>query len=125
MSNFGDKVQAVLADTQIEYAISTDLGDLLPGGKRLLLNFVARHIKKMIPKYSIPDGLKFREVLALGKNSPALKPHRAQQQDVVQSQLEMSKVEERLSRIQQQEEEARARLAEKVGAAAYLELDPQ
>jgi len=50
---------------------------------------------------------------------------RAQQQDVVQSQLEMSKVEERLSRIQQQEEEARARLAEKVGAAAYLELDPQ
>nr|ABB79936.1 outer membrane efflux protein [uncultured bacterium pES01019D12] len=49
---------------------------------------------------------------------------RAQQQDVVQSQLEMSKVEERLSRIQQQEEEARARLAEKVGAAAYLELDP-
>jgi len=50
---------------------------------------------------------------------------RAQQQDVVQSQLEMSKVEERLSRIQQQEDEARARLAEKVGAAAYLELDPQ
>lgn len=50
---------------------------------------------------------------------------RAQQQDVVRSQLELSKVEERFSRIQQQEEEARARLAEKVGAAAYLELDPQ
>jgi len=50
---------------------------------------------------------------------------RAQQQDVVRSQLELSKVEERLSRMQQQEEEARARLAEKVGAAAYLELDPQ
>jgi len=50
---------------------------------------------------------------------------RAQQQDVVQSQLELSKVEERLSRIQQQEEEARARLAELIGASAYLELDPQ
>lgn len=49
---------------------------------------------------------------------------RAHQQDVVQSQLELYKVEERLSRIQQQEEEARARLAEKVGAAAYLELEP-
>jgi len=50
---------------------------------------------------------------------------RAHQQDVVQSQLELSKVEERLNRIRQQEEEARARLAEKVGAAAYLDLDPQ
>ena len=36
---------------------------------------------------------------------------RARQQDAVQAQLEVSKVEERLTRIQQQEEEARARLA--------------
>jgi outer membrane protein TolC len=50
---------------------------------------------------------------------------RAHQQDVVQSQLELSKVEERLSRIQQQEEQARARLAQRIGASAYLELDPQ
>ncbi len=50
---------------------------------------------------------------------------RAQQQDVVQAQLELSKVEERLTRIQQQEEEARARLAERIGADAYRDLDPQ
>jgi len=49
---------------------------------------------------------------------------RAQQQDVVQSQLELSKVEERLSRIGQQEEEARARLAESIGEAAWMDLDP-
>ena len=50
---------------------------------------------------------------------------RAHQQDVVQAQLELSKVEERLARIQQQEEEARARLAEWIGADAYRDLDPQ
>lgn len=50
---------------------------------------------------------------------------RAHQQDVVQAQLEFSRVEERLSRIQQQEEEARARLAERIGAAAYHALEPQ
>jgi len=50
---------------------------------------------------------------------------RAQQQDVVQAQLELSKVEERLARIRQQEEEARARLAEWIGAEAYRDLDPQ
>lgn len=50
---------------------------------------------------------------------------RAQQQDVVQAQLELSKVEERLARFRQQEEEARARLAEWIGAEAYRDLDPQ
>lgn len=50
---------------------------------------------------------------------------RAHQQDVVQAQLELSKVEERLARIQQQEEEARARLAERIGADAYRDLDQQ
>jgi len=49
---------------------------------------------------------------------------RAHQQDVVQAQLELSKVEERLTRIRQNEEEARARLAERIGADAYRDLDP-
>ncbi len=49
---------------------------------------------------------------------------RAHQQDVVQAQLELSKVEERLARIQQQEEEARARLAERIGADAFRALNP-
>ncbi len=48
---------------------------------------------------------------------------RAHQQEVVQAQLELSKVEERLARIGQQEEEARARLAEWIGADAYRELE--
>lgn len=47
---------------------------------------------------------------------------RAQQQEVVQAQLELSKVTERLARIQQQAEQARARLAERIGADAYREL---
>jgi len=50
---------------------------------------------------------------------------RAHQQDVVQTQLELSKVEERLAGIQQQQEQARARLAEWIGADAYRELEPQ
>jgi len=49
---------------------------------------------------------------------------RAHQQDVVQTQLEHSRVEERLALIQQQEEQERARLAERIGEDAYRELDP-
>lgn len=50
---------------------------------------------------------------------------RAHQQDVVQAQLELFKVKERLIRIQQQEQEARARLAERIGTDAYRDLDLQ
>jgi len=50
---------------------------------------------------------------------------RAHQQDVVQAQLELARVEERLAGIQQQEDQARARLAERIGADAYRDLDPQ
>ncbi len=50
---------------------------------------------------------------------------RAHQQDVVQAQLEVSKVKERLAGMRQQEEEARARLAEWIGANAYRDLEPQ
>lgn len=47
---------------------------------------------------------------------------RAHQQEVVHAQLELSKVRERLARIQQQAEQARARLSERIGADAYREL---
>ena len=49
---------------------------------------------------------------------------RAHQQDVVQSQLELSRVRERLVGMKQQEEQARARLAEMIGAAAFRKLEP-
>ena len=50
---------------------------------------------------------------------------RAHQQDVVQTQLEVAKVEERLAGIQQLEQQERARLAERIGAEAHRELDSQ
>ena len=50
---------------------------------------------------------------------------RAHQQDVVQTQLELSRVEERLALMRQEEERERSRLAEWIGEDAYRELDPQ
>jgi len=47
---------------------------------------------------------------------------RAHQQDVVQAQLELSKVQERLALIRQQENEARARLAERIEADAFRDI---
>jgi outer membrane protein TolC len=48
---------------------------------------------------------------------------RVQQQDVLRAAVELAKVEDRATRISQQEEQARARLETWIGAAAYRELE--
>lgn len=48
---------------------------------------------------------------------------RSQQQDVTQAALEVARAEDRGTRIAQQEDQARARLARWVGDAAYAQLD--
>lgn len=49
-----DKAEAVLADTDIEYVLLTQLGDMHGFVKRHLINFVVRHVKKMQPAFSLP-----------------------------------------------------------------------
>ncbi|MBN7796422.1 AMP-binding protein [Parahaliea mediterranea] len=74
MSTFGDKVAEVLPHTSIETVIVTNIGDLLPFVKRTTYNFLAHHIKKMVPRFSIRGIKSFRNALAMGRRSPQQKP---------------------------------------------------
>ncbi|MCD9032938.1 long-chain fatty acid--CoA ligase [Luteimonas sp. Y-2-2-4F] len=67
LDNFGRTVQEVLADTQVRQVVTTGLGDLLPFPKGALVNFVLKHVKKMVPDYDIPGAVRFREALAAGQ----------------------------------------------------------
>lgn len=49
--------------TAIEHVLVTEPGDLLPLVKRLLVNFVVRYVRKMIPKYAIGSAVPFRAIL--------------------------------------------------------------
>ena len=73
MNNFGDKVARVLPQTQIKTLIGTDVGDLLPTGKRLMINFMMRYVKKMVPAFSIPGQLSLRQALKMGQQSEVAK----------------------------------------------------
>ncbi len=66
LDNFGKTVQDVLADTQVRKVITTGLGDLLGFPKGPIVNFVLRHVKKMVPDYRIHGAIRFRDALALG-----------------------------------------------------------
>ena len=67
LANVGEAAAEVLADTPVETVIMTELADLHPGFKGRLINFAARHVKKMIPDYDMPGAISFRKAVAQGR----------------------------------------------------------
>ncbi|MEJ7746582.1 MAG: long-chain fatty acid--CoA ligase [Luteimonas sp.] len=67
LDNFAHVVQNVLPATQIKQVISTGLGDLLGFPKGAIVNFVLKHVKKMVPDYDIPGAVRFNDTLTLGR----------------------------------------------------------
>jgi len=67
LDNFGATVQEVSADTALRQVITSGLGDMLGFPKGALVNFVLRHVKKMVPDYDIPGAIRFRDALVLGQ----------------------------------------------------------
>ncbi|MCP4767641.1 MAG: AMP-binding protein [Gammaproteobacteria bacterium] len=66
MENFCHTLDEVIADTPIEHVITTQLGDMLNFPKSLIVNLVVKYVKKMVPKFSLPRGVKFKDALRLG-----------------------------------------------------------
>jgi long-chain acyl-CoA synthetase len=67
LDNFGKTVQEVIADTPLKQVIATGLGDMLAFPKGVIVNFVLKHVKKMVPDYDIPGATRFRDALILGQ----------------------------------------------------------
>ena len=69
LDNFAHTVEQVLADTQVKQVITTGLGDML-GLKGSVMNFVLKHIKKMVPDFDIRGAVRFRSTLERGAAHP-------------------------------------------------------
>ena len=65
LENFAVTLQAVLRNTAIKHVVVAAMGDLM-GAKGLIVNFVVRHVKKMVPAWSLPGHIKFNAVIAEG-----------------------------------------------------------
>ncbi|SDH71176.1 AMP-binding protein [Paraburkholderia phenazinium] len=71
--NFAKTVEDALPGTRVENVVVTGLGDLLADGlnpKGRLLNFMLRHVKKMVPKYNLPKAVRLLDALAIGYTRP-------------------------------------------------------
>lgn len=75
VSNFAATLEKVVFNTQVEHVILTRMGDQLSFGKRTLVNFMVKYIKKLVPKYKLPHAVSFREALSIGKQRQYVKPN--------------------------------------------------
>ncbi|MBX2963290.1 MAG: AMP-binding protein [Cyclobacteriaceae bacterium] len=72
--NFAHSLEKILASTSIKHIIVTELGDMVGGLKGILVNFVVKHIKKMVPAFSLPTAVSFKDVLKKGASLSFSKP---------------------------------------------------
>ena len=65
--NAAHVLEHCIGATDIEEVIVTGIGDLLGFPKGPLVNFVLRHVRKQVKRYTLPDAHSFDEVLEQGK----------------------------------------------------------
>jgi long-chain acyl-CoA synthetase len=66
VENFAHTLQDVIAKTKVRQVVLTSIGELL-GFKGLIVDFVLRHVKKMVPAYAMPGAIRFGDALAEGR----------------------------------------------------------
>ncbi|WP_076592523.1 long-chain-fatty-acid--CoA ligase [Herminiimonas arsenitoxidans] len=63
LENFASTLEKVIASTQVKHVIVASMGDMFSGVKGAIVNFVVRHVKKMVPAYTLPYAVTFKDVL--------------------------------------------------------------
>jgi long-chain acyl-CoA synthetase len=66
VENFASVLQAALPKTSVKHVITTQIADLLPQPKAWLMNAVIKHIKRMVPKWDIPNSISLKRALQSG-----------------------------------------------------------
>ena len=72
VANFASTLQEVIEETPVRHVVVTEVGDLFPWWKRMLVNFVVRRVKKMVPHYHLPQACTLRAALVIGERQPRL-----------------------------------------------------
>jgi long-chain acyl-CoA synthetase len=67
LENFAKTLEAVIARTQVKTVVTTRIGDMLGFPKSLITNFAVKHVKKMVPDFSLPGAIAWGSALAAGR----------------------------------------------------------
>ncbi|MEJ7806986.1 MAG: long-chain fatty acid--CoA ligase [Telluria sp.] len=67
LENFATTLEQVLTKTGVKHIVVANMGEMLGGLKGTIVNFVVRNVKKMVPAFSLPNAVRFKDVLAQGE----------------------------------------------------------
>ena len=74
IENFATTLQQCLAHTPVKHVVLCAMGDELGLLKGALVNYVVRHVKKMVPEFNLPGAVRFRDALARGQRKTFKRP---------------------------------------------------
>lgn len=73
-ANSGHVLEKIVANTSVKHIMVTQIGDFLRFPKNYIVNFVIKKVKKMIPDFSLPKMLDFKECVMKGDAAKFTKP---------------------------------------------------
>nr|WP_315400042.1 long-chain-fatty-acid--CoA ligase [uncultured Duganella sp.] len=66
LENFATTLEQVLGRTQVKHIVVGSIGEMLGGPKGMLVNFVVRNVKRLVPPFSLPNAVRFKDALSQG-----------------------------------------------------------
>ncbi len=67
VENFCANLESILQKTKIKTIITTSIGEMLGTVKGTIVNLVVRYVKRMVPKYTLPNTVRFSHALSEGR----------------------------------------------------------
>ncbi len=75
VSNFAHTLEKIVYNTKVKHVILTRMGDQLSRPKATLVDFVVKYVKRLVPKYNLPDAISFRRAMHYGYRMQYIKPN--------------------------------------------------
>lgn len=73
LENFAHVYQKIASQVSVKQVVVTSLGEFI-GSKGKVVDFVVRHVKKVVPAWDIPGSIRFKEALRLGAQTQFVRP---------------------------------------------------
>ena len=73
LENFAHVYQKIAQQVSVKKVIVTSLGEFI-GLKGKVVDFVVRHVKKVVPAWDLPDSIRFKEALKIGASASYIRP---------------------------------------------------
>ncbi|QIL71297.1 long-chain-fatty-acid--CoA ligase [Diaphorobacter sp. HDW4B] len=74
VENFAATLQACMASTPVKHVVLATMGDRMGFLKGMIINYVVRNVKKLVPQFSLPGAVRFNDALARGAKASFSKP---------------------------------------------------